>query len=492
MRTRIARPLSVPAMVVYPSVSNEATMTSSKPELSAIRREALALLTLGGPIIAAQLAQISMSFVDTVMAGQLSAQDLAAVAVSVSLWMPICVFGMGVLMSVSPTVAHAFGAGRMNEIGGHVRNGLWLSQMVGLVSFVLVRSCSPALTWLNIDPAIVPIATGFLDAISWGIPAISAFVVLRGFSEAVSKTRPVMLISLVGLCSNIAGNYVFMHGKLGMPRLGAVGCGLASALTMWIMLASLALWILLDRYYRPFAVFAPIQWKHLHDSALPRGGWMPQFRQLWRLAKLGSPIGVCLFMEGSMFATVSLLMGRLGADVVAGHQIALNVASVTFMVPLGISIAITVRVGQAMGRGQVVDARRSGLVGSGLAVGFMSLAALVMAMFPKLIAAIYTSDPSVHSMAVTLLVMAAVFQIFDGLQVAGAGALRGLKDTAIPMCITLVAYWGLGLPLGIFLGVHQARGPQALWIGLIMGLTAAGVLLNARFVLLTRKMLAAD
>lgn len=447
-----------------------------RPPWRQIRDEIVALLFLGGPLIAAQLAQISMNFVDTVMAGHLSPRDLAAVAVGGSLWMPIVVFGMGVLMSVSPTVAHAYGAGRFGAIGGHVRQGLWLSQAVGLVSFVAVRSCSPLLRRMHVDPEIVPTAAGFLDAISWGLPASSAFTVLRGYSEAVSKTRPVMVISLVGLAANIVGNLIFMHGRLGMPRLGAIGTGVASAVVMWTMLISLVFWILCDRYYKPFTPFGRREF--------------PDRAQLARLLALGSPIGVCLFMEGSMFSTVSLLMGRLGAEVVAGHQVALNVASVTFMVPLGLSIAITVRVGQAMGRGEPHAARRSGLVGAGLAVSFMSLAAFVMGTAPGLIASIYTRDERVHSVAVSLLMMAAIFQIFDGLQVAGAGALRGLKDTAVPMGITLVAYWGLGLPLGVVLGLVLDGGPQALWIGLIAGLTVAALLLNTRFAALTRKLIA--
>ncbi len=433
-----------------------------------IRGEAVALLMLGGPLIAAQLAQISMGFVDTVMAGHLSPQDLAAVAVGGSLWMPVVVFGMGVMMSVSPMVAQAFGARRFDEIGGHVRQGLWLSLAVGLVSFLIVRNCSPVLLWMRVDPAIVPTAVGFLNAVSWGLPASSAFTVLRGYSEAVSKTRPVMAISLVGLAANIAGNSIFMHGRLGMPRLGAIGTGVASACVIWIMLASLIIWILCDRYYRQFPVFS--RWEG------------PDVAQLRTLLKLGTPIGACLFMEGSMFTTMSLLIARLGADVVAGHQIALNVASVTFMVPLGLSIAITVRVGQALGRGAILDARRSGVAGAGLAVGFMSLTALVMATCPGLIAAVYTRDSAVHATAVRLLLMAAIFQVFDGLQVASAGALRGLKDTAVPMVITFVAYWGLGLPLGIALGLYHDGGPQALWIGLIAGLAVAAVLLMTRFV----------
>jgi MATE family multidrug resistance protein len=454
-------------------------MISNSPIPSRLQRgmrEALALLALGAPIIGAQLAQVSMSFVDTVMAGRLSAQDLAAVALGVSLWIPICVFGMGVLMSVSPTVAHAYGAGQYGQIGHQVRQGLWLSVVVGSASFIAVRGCSPILRWLEVEPAIVPTTAGFLNAISWGAPAYSAFVVLRGFSEAISKTRPVLAISIVGLLANIAGNYVFIYGKFGMPRLGAIGCGVASAIVMWVMPLSFVIWIMCDRYYRSFGVF--------RRFSLPDG------EQLWAFAKLGVPIGACLFMECSTFATVSLLMGRLGTNSVAGHQIALNVASVTFMVPLGISIAITVRVGQAMGRGQVSDARRSGLVGASLAAGFMSVAALTMAIGPHSIAGIYTQDNSVLEIAVQLLIMAAIFQIFDGSQIAAAAALRGLKDTAIPMCITLVAYWGVGLPLGYWLGIAQNRGPRALWIGLIAGLVIAAVLLLTRFVVLTRRLMA--
>jgi MATE family multidrug resistance protein len=441
-----------------------------------LRQEAISLLALGGPLIAAQLAQISMSFVDTVMAGHLNPVGLAAVAVSGSLWMPIFVFGMGILMSVSPSVAQSFGAGRFEEIGRHVRQGLWLSLGVGLAAFLAVRNCWPVLGLMQIDPAIIPIASGFLNAISWGLPAASAYIVLRGYSEAVSKTRPMMVVSLVGLAANIAGNSILMHGRFGMPRMGAVGTGVASALVMWIELAILVIWILCDRGYRRFPAFG--RWER------------PDWPHIRRLLALGSPIGTCLFLEGSMFATVSLLVGRVGADVVAGHQVALNVAGVTFMVPLGLSMAITVRVGQAVGRKDIGDARRSGLVGTGLAVGFMSLTALLMATCPHLIAAIYTNNREVHEMAVKLLIMAAIFQIFDGAQISGAAALRGLKDTTIPMWITLVAYWGLGFPLAVILGLVLGGGPQGLWIGLTAGLVVAAVLLNARFLLLTRRLLA--
>jgi MATE family multidrug resistance protein len=443
-----------------------------------VRREAGALLALGGPVIGAQLAQISMNFVDAVMAGRLSANDLAAVSIGGSLWLPIAVFGMGILMAVSPTVAHSFGAGRDTDIGHHVRQGLWLGLAVAACSFVAVRNCHPLLERLRVDPQIIPTAVGYLRAVSWGIPASCAFTALRCFSEAVSMTRPILAISLLGLVGNIAGNYVFMHGHLGMPRLGAIGCGVATALVTWIMLAALVAWIIVQPYYRRFELFVRFERPNVHE--------------LRRLITLGAPIGISLFMEGSLFAAVALLLGRFGPDVVAGHQIALNVASISFMVPLGISIAITVRVGQATGRGDPRGARRSGSVGAGLAVSFMALAAIVMASAPRQIAAIYTADAEVQSIAIGLLRMAAIFQIFDGLQVAGAGALRGLKDTVVPLAITFVAYWGLGLPIGYVLGIVQNRGPQAMWVGLIVGLMVTGVLLNLRFQLVMRRRLHPD
>lgn len=437
------------------------------PRFAAIRREARALLALAWPVIGAQLAQISMHTLDAVMAGRLGANELAGIAVGGSLWMPTFIFGMGVLMAVSPTVAHDYGAGRYLDVGHHLRQGLWLSQIVAVIVFFAMRHCLGVLTWLRVDPQIVPIAEGYLRAVSWGLPAICGFTVLRSFSESVSMPRPVLLISLLGLVVNGIGNWLFMYGKFGLPELGAVGCGVATAIGAWTMLGCMVAWVALQPHYRPFQPFS--HWE------------LPHARALWSLARLGAPIGLSLFMEGSLFAAVALLLGRFGADVVSGHQIAINVASITFMVPLGIALAVTVRVGQAMGRGDPRSARRCGTVGAVLAVAFMALAALVMSTCAWQIAAVYTSFAEVQSIAVRLLYMAAIFQVFDGLQVAAAGALRGLKDTTVPMGVTFLAYWGLGLPLGYVLGIVQNRGPQSMWLGLIAGLAAAAICLNLRF-----------
>ncbi len=439
---------------------------------SALRTEAGELLTLGLPVIGSQLAQIAMNFVDTVMAGNLSPLDLAAVALGGSIWYTTAIFVIGLLMAVTASVSQLFGAGRHKEIGGFVRQALWLSQGLAVLVFVLIRNLDPLFSGLEIEPEIIPTTVGYLDAVTWGLPAMCGFIVLRHFSEGVLMTRPVLWISVIGLLTNIGGNYIFMYGRLGLPAMGAVGCGWATALVMWMMLLSMTVYVVVGPYYRQFHLFRRFEW--------PRPGYM------FETCALGLPIGVSLFLEASLFATVALLMGSLGINAVAGHQVAINFASITFMIPLGLSMAITVRVGQAVGRGSQGEGRRSAFVGLVLALMFMAASAATMLIFPELIVGMYTDDPAVRAIAMDLLLMAAVFQISDGAQVAGAGALRGLKDTTIPMVITLVAYWGLGLPLGYTLGIGHSMGPQAMWIGLIVGLTVAAVCLNSRFYWVTR------
>ncbi|MGE3541379.1 MAG: MATE family efflux transporter [Candidatus Tectimicrobiota bacterium] len=436
--------------------------------------EATALLTLGAPLIGAQLAQIAVYFVDTVMAGHLSAHDLAAVAIGGQVFGTVWVTAIGILTAVAPAVAHRFGAQQYADVGACVRQALWLSQFVALVALLVLRGAAPLLRWMAIEPAIQATTLGYIQAIAWGLPAVCAFQVLRACSEGVSKTAPIFYISLLGLLGNIVGNTLFMYGGLGLPRLGAVGCGVASAIVMWLMLAMMLLYTATAAAFKPLQLFARAEW--------------PRLQVIWPLVRLGLPIGVSLCMEGGLFTAVALLMGSLGQTVVAGHQIAINVAAIAFMVPLGLALAITVRVGQAMGRGAPGEARFAGRVGIGLAGLFMALSALLMATCAPAIAGIYSRDPEVSRMAVSLLSLAALFQISDGLQVAGAGALRGLQDTRLPMLITVTAYWVIGLPLGYLLGIVQARGPQAIWVGIIAGLTVAAVLLNSRFYMLTRSL----
>jgi len=413
-----------------------------------------------------------MNFVDTVMAGNLSAQDLAAVAVGGAVFFPFAMFAAGVLMAVTPIIAQLHGSRSFDEIGKNARQCLWLGILIAVPFFFVIRNMEFVMRLLDVTPEVIPVSLGYLDALSWGIFPIFAYMSLRFFNEGLSVTRPSMYIAFIGVLVNIPGNYILMYGKLGFPAMGAVGCGYASAVVGLIMFLSMLGFTYFFTPYKRFEIFRHLKY--------------PEWKYLKEILRIGVPIGISSTLEVTMFAIVSLLMGSLSTIAVAGHQIAINFAAMTFMVPLGLSTAITTRVGNAAGKGARGEARYRGFTGVLLCVSFMSVAALVMFMFPELITSIYTSDPEVTKIAVSLLYMAAVFQISDGLQVSGFGALRGLKDTKVPMYVNLIAYWIVGLPLGYYLGITRGMGPEGLWIGLIAGLSVAAVLHNIRFHLLTK------
>jgi multidrug resistance protein, MATE family len=436
-------------------------------------KEIRILFQIGIPVVIGNLLQISMSVVDTLMAGNLSPGDLAAVAVGGSLFMPVFIFGAGVLMGLSPIVAQHFGRRELPLIGKSTRQAFWLALIISIPSVIVLRSTGPVLKLLNIDPEIIPLTLGYMDAISYGIPFLYLYLALRYFNEGISATRPAMYVGFLGLFFNIIGNYTLMFGKFGFPKLGAVGTGYASSIVMVVMFIALLVYTARKKAYRRFELFSRIRY--------------PERKYIGELLRIGIPIGVSMTMEVTMFAVVGLLMGSLGAFVVAAHQIALNFSSVTFMLAFGLSAAITVRVGQVTGKSGIKDARYSGFVGIVMASVFMCFTALFMYLFPGHIVSVYTDDPGLRELAVQLLYMAAIFQVSDGLQVSGSGALRGLKDTRVPMIVNLIAYWIVGLPLGYYLGIIRDWGPEGLWIGLIAGLTVAAVLHNLRFHKLTRQ-----
>ncbi|HEX9874689.1 MAG TPA: MATE family efflux transporter [Deferrimonas sp.] len=436
-----------------------------------------ALLTLAGPLIAAQVAQSAMGFVDTVMAGRVSSVDLAAVALGSSIWFPAFLFLLGILMAVTPTVAQLHGAGRQEEIGGHVRQALFLGVLISLAIAVALRHSEPVLTLMEVDPRAVPLTLAYLRGVSWGMPAVAGFFVLRHFSEGLSCSKPSMVIGLIGLGFNIVANYLLIYGKLGLPALGGAGCGWATALTMWVMGLGMVVAVRRGAVYRPARLFA---------------GWpRPDLGEWGKILRLGLPIGCSLFVEASIFAVIALLIGSLGADIVAAHQIALSFASLIFMVPMSIATAISVRVGWALGRGDLLLARRAGGIGIALTVAFALFSATSTYLLRGPIAALYTPHAGVAAMAASLLVLGALFQVSDAIQVSASGALRGYKDTRTPMLLLIFAYWVIGLPLGATLGLTSALGPpmgaRGFWIGLIAGLSVAALLLTLRLVRVVRK-----
>lgn len=422
---------------------------------------------LAAPLIAGQLAGVLMTFVDTVMAGRLSPEALASVAAGAAIWHTVMLAGMGVLMAVSPSVAQLEGAGRQREIAPLVRQALWIAGGLTLATGVVYLGAAPLLTALELDPALHPTILGYLRALLWGAAPMYAFLALRFLCEGMEISRPVMYFGFVGLAVNVVANSVLIYGRLGFPALGAVGCGYATSAVWWTELAGLIIYIRYHPRLRPLRLFERFEW--------------PRAEVLGGLLRLGLPIGFSFFVEVSMFAGVALLMGTISTAAVAGHQVAINVASITFMVPLGISLATTVRVGNALGRGDLVATRRAGWIGLLLMLATQLVSATVLLTLPRQIAAIYSRDAALVAIAAELLILAAIFQLSDGLQVVAAGALRGLKDTRGPMIVTVVAYWLFGLPFGYWLGFHRGLGPRGLWIGFIGGLTVAGVLLTIRF-----------
>lgn len=438
-----------------------------KSHSHSFRHEAGITLKIGVPVIIAQLLQMSMNFVDTVMAGNLSAEALAAIAVGGAIFVPFVMFAAGVLMAITPIVAQLVGSRNIREIGVNARQGLWLSQLLAIPVFFSIRNLGFVMDLLDVTPSIIPVALGYLDAISWTIFPLCGYMALRFFNEGLSVTRPSMYFALIGVLVNIVGNYVLMYGKLGAPQLGAVGCGYASSIVGLVMFLGMLGFTINHQPYKRFHIFSQLR--------------KPEWNYIKEIVHVGLPIGLSSTMEVTMFALVSLLMGSLSAIAVAGHQVAINFSAMTFMVPFGLATAITTRVGNAIGKKKIHEARHRGFVGVSLATAFMSVTAFIMYTIPDLITGIYTQDPAVQEVAIGLLYMAAIFQISDGLQVSGYGALRGLKDTKIPMYVNLVAYWGVGLPLGYYLGIVRGIGPQGLWMGLIAGLTIAAILHNYRF-----------
>ncbi|MFC0710502.1 MATE family efflux transporter [Azorhizophilus paspali] len=448
-----------------------------EPRLRRLRRELRALADLALPIVVAQLAQIAMGFVDTLMAGRVGPEALAAVALGNSFWVPAYLLSTGILLATTPRVAHLRGAGRQPEIGPLVRQALWLALAVGSAAALLLWNVEPALHLMRVEASLIEPAMGYLRAVACGMPAVALYYVLRCFSDGLGHTRPSMLIGIAGLLLNIPANYVFIHGKLGLPAMGGVGCGWATALVMVFMLLAMLFWVKHAPHYRPSRLFERFD--------------RPRWPELRRLLAVGLPIGVAVFAEASIFSVIALLIGSLGAQVVAGHQIALNFSGLVFMVPYSLGMAVTIRVGHALGRGSPHDARFSTGTGIIAALGFATLAAGLMLLLRERIPHIYSSDPAVIAIASGLLLYSALFQFSDAIQVTAAGALRGYQDTRAIMSITLLAYWGVGLPVGYGLGLGgwlgESSGPRGLWQGMVIGLSCAALLLGARLIRSARR-----
>lgn len=461
------------------------TLAASAPALarrSSLGAEIRATAWLALPLAATQLGQIAINVTDVLVLGRLGADALAAASLGIALFHVVLVSCFGVVMATAPLVAQALGARRPRRLRRVVRQGLWVAAAITAPCLVLLWFTEPILIAIGQDPTLAAGAARFMTALMWALPSAVAFVALRNFVTAFERTRPILLIMFAGVIVNALLNWVLVFGHLGFPRLELVGSGLASTIVNAAMFLGLALYAHRARPYRRYAVLA----------RFGRPDWAI-FREILRM---GLPIGAMLLMEVGLFAGAAFLMGWIGAREVAAHQIAIQIASTSFMVPLGVSMAATVRVGLAIGRGDLAGARRAGFVAAAMGGAFMAGCGLLFWLFPEQLAGLFlrADDPAapvVLALAAAFLRIAAVFQLVDGLQVIGAGALRGLGDTRTPMLIAGLGYWAVGFVACLVLGFPMGLGGTGIWLGLALALAVVAALLVTRFDRLTRRPVAA-
>ena len=437
----------------------------------AARKELRAIAVIALPIITAQLLQVGMGVADTVMAGRIDALTLASVAMGSAMWMFTFIGGLGVMLALTPIISHHVGANNHPLIREELRQGIWLALLLALVLMGVMGVLGAVMPLLGIEEGIVSETRSYLLWVGWSLPFTCLYLVPRFFNESMGHSMPMLWAQLAMLPVNVLGNYVFMYGNFGAPAMGAAGGALATGIAQSLGCLALYIYTLRARRYTHFKLrqrMTPPNWPHIGS-----------------IVRLGIPISVGMAMESGLFTATALLMGRFGVDAVAGHQIAINLASLMFMVPLGTSIALTVRVGQALGAGDPLAARYRGRFGIVLCTAFMVASALVLGIFGQFFASLYTPNQTVIAVAAKFLVYAAVFQVVDGMQVGAMGVLRGYKDTKIPMFITVFCYWVIGMGLSLSLGVFGPMGPAGLWAGLVGGLAVAAVVLNLRFWRLT-------
>jgi MATE family multidrug resistance protein len=437
--------------------------------------EAKALALLAGPMALAQLAQMAILTTDILLIGRFSEAALASVTIGNAVYYFAWLIGNGPASAVSPMVAQILGANPKDKahVRASVRMSLWTAVLISVPMMAVLLNAGWILRHLGQDAELARGAGVFVGMLCFGLPFTMGFQVLRNFTAALGKPGAALWVMLASIAFNAVVGWALIFGHFGLPRLGLVGSGLATAGSAVFAFVAMLVVIWLTPSVRAYRIF-----RRFH---------LPVRVKFVEVLRLGLPMGLAMIFEAMLFNTMTLVMGSFGMTPVAAHQITLNVASITFMIPLGIGMAATVRVGLAAGRNDLVGARRAGFTAAVMAAGFAALCGLVMALFGRQIAGLYVNDPNVIALAGTLLIVAAAFQVFDSLQVVGVLSLRGLKDARASMILAGVSYWLAGAPVAIGLGVLLGWQGLGVWIGLAFGLAVAAAAMGARFIWLTKR-----
>lgn len=448
--------------------------TAQKPAGRSVFAEIGAMLALAWPMVLTNLGQTAMTATDVLMMGRLGPTALAAGALGANLYFAPMIFGLGLILATSPMLASELGRRRssVRDIRRTVRQGLWMAVAVCIPIWLLLWQAEPILLAMGQEPELARLAASYLHALQWAILPFYGYIVLRSFIAALERPGWALVVVLATVLFNALANWVLMFGHLGFPALGLPGSGIATTISSLLMFIGLSVVVCLDRRFRRYRLFGRV--------------WRSDWPRFLHLARLGLPIAGIMAFEVTIFNAATFLMGLINEASLAAHAIALQIASLSFMVPMGLGQAATIRVGRAFGARDDAGIARAGWAAYGMGVGFMALMALVMLTVPHLLIGAFIDvdapgNAEVVRLAVGFLAFAALFQIFDGAQAVASGMLRGLHDTTVPMLFALVGYWGIGLPLGALLAFHFDMGGNGVWMGLSMGLAVVALLLLWRW-----------
>lgn len=426
------------------------------------------------PILITQVALYLMTFFDILMTGRYDTYHLAGVTIGSSFWVPVYTGLAGILMGLTPIIAHLIGARRKNEVKFSVQQGLYVSVVLAAIVFLIIRyGVSPILESMPLEDEVRVVAANYLEAMSLGLFPLFAYTVLRCFFDALGATRVSMAIILLSAPLTIFTNYLLIYGNWGFPELGGVGAGYAAAITYWLI----------------FFIAYGVAWKHqsFSEHQLFKKWGKISFRRWKEILFIGVPIGISIFVETSIFSAVTLLMSNYSTAVISAHQIALNFTSLLYMIPLSISMGATILVGQAVGAGQMRDAKQYSFLGVGFAIVFSFASVVILLVFREPIASLYTTEMEIIKLSMHFFIFAALFQLSDAIQAPVQGALRGYKDVNVTFIMAIVSYWVLGLPIGYAMATYTDLGPYGYWIGLIAGLTIGAIALTVRLVYIQKK-----
>jgi len=431
-------------------------------------------ITLAYPVVLSQLGQVMVAVVDSAMVGQTGSIPLAAASLANSITFIMIAFAIGISYAITPLIAAADGQNRTREISEILRHGLVLNVFAGLMIFMMIAAGSGLLNYMGQDPEVVKLAIPYMGIIAFSIVPLMVFQTFRQFTEGLSQTRQAMVITIASNLLNILLNYLLIFGKWGFPALGLNGAGWATLISRVVM--AVAMFIFVANASR-FASYV----KKLHFKRMYR-------ERFNRLLGLGIPSGMQFLFEVSAFSLAAVMVGWLGAEALAAHQIGISLASITFMMASGVSAASTIRIGNQLGRKDIPTLRVAGFSNFLLIVAFMAVSGVLFIVFRDFLPTLFIADADVIATASGLLIIAAFFQIFDGVQVVSLGILRGLQDVKVPTLATFIAYWIIGLPVGYLLAFHYDYGIKGVWYGLSLGLGVTAITMFYRFDQLTRKL----